>query len=182
MEAKNVSTGKPKVTGAIFSAVLGTELPKDATADLGEAFVKHGYVSEDGLTNNNSPEGEDIKAWGGDVVMNTQTGKPDTFKFKLIEAMNVENLKAVYGNDNVTGTLAEGITVKANSKENEPRCWVFDMVLRGAVKRVVVPEAKISQIGEIKYADKDAIGYEITLTAVPDGEGNSHYEYIKATA
>lgn len=181
VNAENVTAGKPKVTGAIYRAPLGTTLPTDATSELPSAWKNMGYGSEDGLTNNNSPESEDIKAWGGDTVLSVQTGKNDTFGVTLIETMNIDVAKAIYGEENVSGDLETGVVIKANAKEQEEASWVIDMILKNALKRIVIPDAKITEVGEIKYADSEAVGYALTITAVPDGEGNTHYEYIKST-
>lgn len=182
-DVKNVTVGKPKKGGAIFRAPLGTALPTDATTTLDVAFKSLGYSGEDGLVNSNSPETDTIKAWGGDIVYSYQSAKPDTFQFTLLEAMNVDVLKAVYGEDNVSGTLSTGITIKANSSEQENCAWVIEMILKGgALKRVVIPCASVTAVGDITYVDEEAVGYETTITAVPDSEGNTHYEYIKAKA
>src|SRR5690625_3675018 len=179
-DAKNVTTAKPKIGGAVHSAPLGTQLPSDAITELDDAFKSLGYISEDGMSNENSPETENIKAWGGDTVANVQTSKEDTFSYTLIESTNINVLKEVYGDDNVTGDLETGIAIKANNKELEEHCLVVDMVLKGGVlKRIVITSGKVAEIGEISYADADAIGYETTVQANPDQDRNTHYEYIQ---
>ena len=181
---KNVTAAKPRVGGALYVAPAGTAMPTDAVTELAETFKPLGYISDDGLTNSNSPESEEIKAWGGDVVLSPVTGRPDTYTAKLIEALNVDVLKLVYGDSNVTGTLETGIAVNANANDLESHAVVVDMILKdGVLKRICIPDAKLSEIGEIVYADAEASGYEVTLSCQPDSTGNTHYEYIKgATA
>lgn len=178
-EANMVTAGKPKTGGSVFRAPLGTALPTSATAELNAAFVDQGYCSDEGIKNSNSPSSETVKAWGGDTVLNLQTEKPDNWKLTLLGAKDVNVLKTVYGDDNVSGDLSTGITVTANSKEQDDSSWVVDQVLKGGtLKRVVLPCASIAEVEEITYADNSPVGYGLTLSAKPDSAGNTHYEYM----
>lgn len=178
-EVKNVTYGKPKVGGAVSVAPLGTVLPTDAKTKLGDEFKNLGYISEDGLNNENSPESEKFKAWGGDIVLTTQTEKSDIFTYKLIEALNIDVLKEIYGDKNVSGDINTGITVKATNDSAQAHVIVVEMILKGGIlKRIVIPNGVITEIGEITYSDEDAIGYEVTVEALPSKENYTHIEYI----
>ena len=176
-----VTVGKPKVGGSVYRAPLGTAVPTDATTELNQAFKCLGYISEDGITNATERESEEIRAWGGDVVLRPQTSFADSFSMTLIEALNVEVLKTVRGDDNVTGTsLDTGISVKVNSKEDTPHVYVIEQVFNGNVAaRTVIPNATITEIGEVTFTDGEAVGYEITLGCMPDASGDTHHEYYK---
>ena len=63
-DVKNVSAGKPKIGGALYRAPFGTTLPTDAETALNKAFGALGYISDDGMTNENSPDSSSVKAWG----------------------------------------------------------------------------------------------------------------------
>jgi len=176
-----VSAGKPAIGGAVYVAPVGTALPTDTTTALNEAFVGLGYCGEDGLVNSNSMSITDIKAWGGAKVLGVQEEKTDTFTFKLLEVLNINVLKTVYGESNVSGSLTAGIVINANATDLPEKSYVFDIIMRGGVKkRIVVPSAKITELGDISYTDSDAVGYEATLSAYPDATGQTHYEYIKS--
>ena len=181
MGASNVTAAKPKTGGAVYVAPVGTTLPTATGTALDAAFKALGYISEDGLSNSNSPESEVVKAWGGDTVLTLMTGREDTFTFNLIEALSDEVLKLIYGDTNVSGSLAAGLEVSVNADDLQDHAFVIDMIMRdNTAKRIVIPCARISELGEITYSDSAAVGYEITITAASDDTGHSNYEYIKA--
>lgn len=181
--ADNVTAGKPSTSGAIWAAIAGSATLPDDTVDALTGFSCLGYCSEDGVTNSTDLETESVKAWGGDIVLTTQTSKEDKFKFKLIEALNADVLKLVFGSGNVSGALSTGLTVNANSKDLDEMSIVIDMILRDSTaKRIVIPNCKVTEISEITYSDSDAVGYEVTMSCTPDATGNTHYEYLKASA
>lgn len=178
---QNVSVGEPAIAGAIYRAPVGTTLPTDASTSLGSAFKTFGYISEDGLTNTNSRDTATVKDWSGSDILTLQNGKTDTFKYKMMEVKNVEVLKDVYGDDNVTGNIETGLTIKANAKELTAHSYVIDTLLSGGyLKRIVIPNGKVTEIADLVYKKTEAMGYEVTITALPDSAENTHYEYIVA--
>ena len=178
--ATNVSTGKPKVTGAVYRAPKGTALPTDATASLDTAFVCLGYVSEDGIENNNEMDVAEIKAWGGNIVYRSLTQLNDNFALTLIESENIDVLKTVYGEANVTqASSSDPIVIDVKAEDPEEAVFVFEIALRGGkAKRIVIPTGAITSRDAITYKDDEAINYGITVSAYPDSNGSTHKEYI----
>lgn len=180
--ATNVSTGRPKVGGAVYRAPAGTTLPNDATTALANDYIAMGYISEDGVTNTYDITSETIKEWGGGTVLPLETGVEDKFKMKFIESINPEVLKAVYGDANVTGTaLSTGYEVTVDQDEHAAYVWVIEVIMRGGVaKRIIIPNGTVTSVGEIVYKNKEAVGYEVTITAALGTGGFTHKEYIKS--
>lgn len=180
-DSSNVSTGKPKVGGAIFVAPKGTAVPTDATTALAGTFVNLGYVSEDGLTNTIATDTNDIKAWGGSTVLTEQTSYKETFSFGLIETKEA-SVAAYYGAENVEVDGSGNLTIHHNSKTLEESVAVVETVLSdGRVKRTVIPHAKMSdRSGDVTYTDGDPVTYPIVWDTTPDTNGDTAVDYIAA--
>ena len=180
----NVSTGKPKVTGGVYRAPLGTTLPTDASTSLSGSFTSLGYIAQGGVTHAFAIDSGEYRAWGGDLVMTYLNSKTHTFACGLIEVLNKSTYETVYGEANVTGTLSSGIAVTSKGGGDMTEyVYVIELAMRdGAMKRIVIPDGKISSVGDVVYSDDTAVSYPITITAQVDSSGNSHYEYIYKSA
>jgi hypothetical protein len=147
--------------------------------NLNAAFKNLGYVSEDGLVNGVETNTEDVNAWGGDLVLTGQTTFKETFTVNLIET-NAEALKVFYGEDNVVEEGDGSLTVTQTSEMLPNVSVVFELVMTGGrIKRIVIPNAQITdRSGEITYVDGEAVTYPAAFVAYPDGNGQTHTEYI----
>lgn len=175
-----VTTGKPKISGGVWVAPKGTTLPTDATTALSSAFTCLGYVSEDGLENNNEMDVSAIKAWGGNIVYRSLTELTDEFGFALIETENVDVKKTVYGASNVTVDGSGNVTVNVVAEDPVECVWVFDLALRNnTAHRIVIPDGAITSRDAITYNDSDAVAYGVTVSAYPDSTGKTHVEFTE---
>lgn len=180
--ASNVVAGKPLATGGVLIAPPGTALPTDTTTALNAAFTAAGYIGEDGLTETIERSSESIRAWGGDTVKRVQTEFEVTYSLTFIESLNSEVLKTVFGDANVVTTAATSSSgtlqaVKINSAELPEKEFVFEIRDGDAKVRVVIPRGKVTEVGETTYSDGEVIGYEVTISALPDASGNQAYKY-----
>lgn len=184
-DAQNVSFGKPKATGALFYAPLGTTLPTNATSELNPATFKNlGFISEDGLVNGTETDTENVTEWGGAEVLSGQTSFAEMFTFNMIE-QNENSMKLYYGADNVEvdgdGKL---LSIKVKPDELPEVVFVAELVLTGGrIKRIVVERGKMAdRSGEISYVNGEAVAYPVQLKAFPNQENTTHAEYYATVA
>lgn len=189
--ASNVSNAKPNAAGAIYRAPLleAADLPTDAVAPLPSQAQNLGYASDEGLSNSFDISNETFNAWGGDTVLTVRTTYEETFALAFIET-NEEVFKVLHGDENVIVTES-GMTIVHKSKDLDYGTWIFEVALAGnRVKRIVVPEAKITDREDVDHQDGELLSYGITLMTRPvemEIGGTTHrgvtaVEYIASTA
>lgn len=177
-----ISAGKPKATGGILHAPLGTVLPVDDTTALDAAFVKLGYVGEDGLQPGGERSLEEKRDWAGDVIVNLQSGHSASFSFTLLGVFDPDVLKAVFGAENVTVTAATSssgtkIAVKETGSELPYGAWVFEMKTGPKSQRIVVPNGQIGSVEELPMVAGDLQGFTVTLNCYADETGTKVHRY-----
>lgn len=167
-----------KVSGGLLFRELDAagDLPTDATTAL-TGFVEGGYISEDGVTKTVDASDDNIIAWGGDTVRTVRTEHNLSYTFTFIESSNVNVLKLIYGDENVTVDGSGNIAVKESSKLQSRKSFVIETFDGDKKLREVIPNAQLAVSGDITYVHSDVVRYECTLTAFPDPEDPNFKAY-----
>jgi hypothetical protein len=178
----NVVVGKPLLTGGVLIAPVGSVLPTDATTALDAAFKAVGYISDSGVVKSEKRNTGTINAWGGDTIAATKKGMDVTFKLELAEFLNSIVQGLLYGDSNVTKVAATTTTgntlaVKATSASTPKKAWVFEIFSDDAKVRVVVPNARVMDVGDTTFQDDKIAAAVTTLQAFPDASGGYFYTY-----
>ncbi|GAA4758763.1 hypothetical protein [Gordonia alkaliphila] len=172
--AQKTFAAMPRVTGALRRAPLGTERPTDASAALDAAYVDLGFIGEDGFTEATTRDSDPKRALGGSIVRVLQTEFGTTVSFIFLESLNLEVLKAVYGDDNVIVDGATGnVTVKRNKKPLPESQWVIDLEDGDALDRSDIGRGQITEIGDVQRVHSDLVAYEVTITCYEDENGDT---------
>jgi hypothetical protein len=176
--ANNVRVG---VTGAVFRAPAGTALPTTATGALDTGFWDVGYISSDGVTLSTSTDTNDIQAWqNGDITRTVQTSHSFTVQFTMLETN--ETTLGLYFNAFTHGAGAASGVAQVKGVQGYRGEFVINMTDGTQTMRLVLPDAQVTDRGDITIVNGDAIQYQVTLTAYPDGSGNKAYLYFEMDA
>jgi hypothetical protein len=183
--SKYIGAGTPNiaVTGGVLVAPLGTTLPTSTSAAPNVAFKALGYVSEDGIESQGERKISSVKDWNADIIAQLQTEHSVRFGLTLYAVWDRDVLGEVFGAQNLTVTAATAtagtqIQIEETGSVLPARAWIFDMLNDTKKLRIVLPNAKITQIAEKKFVSSELAGFTISVEAFKDDSGVKAYRYL----
>lgn len=174
---------RPADGGVFYRAPLHTALPTLADApwdDLPIAWVDHGWVGDDGITNGMQRDRTDHQAFGGDIVKSTQDKYTETLKVTCYES-NPTVLRTVFGEDNVVvgGSTHRQITVNHSSLPLERSAFLVRVIEGEKTRLIRVQEGEITTVGDVVHLNSQLLKYTVTIMCYkPDAETDAVTELI----
>ena len=164
----DVKLGIGDVTGMFYHAPAGTTLPTDASATLPTAWKEVGDISQDGISLSKDMSVENLKNWGNELKRNFLTEHTETVQAPVIST-NVESLKTVLGEDNVTAS-GNKITANLSAASLPPEeAFLFRMKDDDDVIIVACSKGQITALESISFTPGGAITWTPTITALDKG-------------
>lgn len=159
-------------TGGLYRAPLGTAKPADSTIALDPAFEGLGFFSSDGVPISFNDSVDNIIAWQGAVVVrSTITETLTTIAFTPIQTRG-SVLETFHPGSVVTEPTTGNFEIAVKPRVATPQTWVFDAIDGTKHIRYYIPNGEVTERGEIMHANGEPIGYPMTITFYPDGNGN----------
>lgn len=169
MDASNVDVA---ITGAIYRAPIGTDVPTTPTESLDAAWEELGFIGDGGLTEAPNDTTKEIKAWqNGTTVRRLITGFTYNWSFTAIE-QNAVVLETYHKGSTMASTGGVN-TLKVLAPNAQRWMFLFDVVDGDKHERIVLQDAEVTERGQVVYKNDEAIGFPITITSYPvDDDGD----------
>lgn len=168
----------------IFSAPLDATAPTDLDSALDAAFEGVGLIGEDGVSNAREQSSDDKYAMGRNglvLVRTVRSKKKESFKFVLLE--NTDLAFRLKNPGSASENLGGGVTKRTYVVEQpDRRSWVVEILDGDIITRRYYPTAEIVEVGEVKDADSELAGPEVTVNVYPDADGVKFYEFTNDPA
>jgi hypothetical protein len=180
--APSPGTG-PGIGGSVMYAPLGTALPTaPLPATLSSAWTDLGYCDETGIRDREERRNTNVFSWGGGLVGNVQESYARVMTIRFLQYLNPNTLTIAYGSSNTTITPATAsagtqVAVTLNALLLDYLCWCFQGFYRNALVMKVLPQARITQLGEVNWTHRAFTMVEATLLAFPDDYNQHAYLY-----
>lgn len=158
--------------GALAPTGLTTAWATPAWADLG-------LMSEDGLTEAFDQNRTEINAWGYDAPVRTQVSrKVTTFQVTFLESS--AQVLSLYHSAPVTSmtSIGSGVTqalqfIQGQNTAPDVRALGLDVIDGTRRFRFIVPRCEVTARGDITYKGDEAVGYNMTFTALLASDGTT---------
>lgn len=182
VDANKIFIGLPDqaTTGAILTAPVGTTLPTSAVDTLNVAFKDSGYVTEDGVNVSPTWNTNKLHDWSGANVRTMLDSFEGQVSFSLMEMLDEQSVKQVFGAANVTKTAANSthgtqLNISMGSTLPEELAWVFKMKDGDAKVLIVIPRGQVSAVDTLAFNRNNSANLPVTLDCLADANGKSIY-------
>lgn len=159
--ATNAANVRSTVTGAIYFAPNGDNIPATATEALHVSYTDMGYVSSDGIESTIDKSTNAVYAMqNADKVLERVTEAGHTMSFSLLET-NQAVIEAYFGGTMVNGKIE--VVPSATTKGS----FVIDIIDGDNAIRYVLPSAEVLSVEPQTFANGEPVSYGMTITAFP---------------
>jgi hypothetical protein len=191
------------VTGAVYVANIGAPAPTNATSALDPVWKNLGYISVDGVTESHTVSSDALAAWQNNRVRTIISKYQVDYSFECLETKQAV-LERFYDFAPEAALVGAGAPAARTTRGPYPETYTAnytggsgtegfpDHTIRGirsdqymalvidvvdhtaTIIRRYIPKAVLTERGEVKMTQTDALAYPFRLEALPDqGLGGS---------
>jgi hypothetical protein len=168
----NILAGGTDGMKLCWVGALGATAPTDSSTALLSGWYDCGGIADSGLTKKTNESTKDIKFFGSTQVQRTLvTDQKTTFQLAFGEVNRYS--MAVYHRLAIASiTPSSGaFSVTEGSYTRQQYAMVFDVVDGTSHLRYYCPNCEVTDRGDEKIANAEAIEWQVTVTAYPNTSG-----------